>query len=236
MSASKLLALLVTLALTAGSATAGDLIKLNFDDMELWQCEKVGVTFDKNIQIWEPPKACSVYEDPYCSVVSGDRCLCVGEYVGAAGTIQFNKPMTFVAIYALSGAGPNALVPGTVVRAYDAQGRMVDETFAIPDIDAVPEAPDDQFVLVSVRGLGIMSVELYTPQTIGASWDDLYFAPSDCPADVEADGIIDVNDLTYVLLKWGTDDAAADITDDGSVGVDDFLEVITNWGLCDVTT
>ena len=235
MSVSRVLAFLVSLALTAGLATANDLVKLNFDDMELWECEKVGVKFCKNIQIMAPPKPCSVFEDPDCSVVSGHRCLCVGDFVGAVGTISFDGPMKLVAIYALSGAGPEPLVPGTVVRAYDAQGTMVDEVFAIPEADEIYEEPSDQFALVVARAPGIMSVELFTPMTIGATWDDLYFAPSECPADIAADGIVDVQDLTYVLMSWATDDAAADIDDDGVVGVTDLMEVIANWGVCDVT-
>jgi hypothetical protein len=54
-----------------------------------------------------------------------------------------------------------------------------------------------------------------------------------CPEDIVGDdGIVGVQDLLYVLDKWGTDDATADINDDGFVDVIDLLALLANWGPC----
>ena len=44
-----------------------------------------------------------------------------------------------------------------------------------------------------------------------------------CPADLNGDGEVGVNEILTIIEVWGTDDADADITGDGIVGVDDLL-------------
>jgi hypothetical protein len=54
-----------------------------------------------------------------------------------------------------------------------------------------------------------------------------------CPADVNDDDTVDVNDLFAIINAWGPcDDCAEDINDDGLVNVDDLFELINNWGPC----
>jgi hypothetical protein len=55
-----------------------------------------------------------------------------------------------------------------------------------------------------------------------------------CPADTDGDGDVDVDDLTAVILDWGTDGSAnnGDIDGSGVVDVDDLTEVILGWGAC----
>lgn len=53
-----------------------------------------------------------------------------------------------------------------------------------------------------------------------------------CPADVNCDLNVDVDDLTRVILAWGGDDVSADVDGSGLVGVDDLLAVIMSWGAC----
>ena len=53
-----------------------------------------------------------------------------------------------------------------------------------------------------------------------------------CPEDATGDGSVNVNDLLYVISKWGTADAAADIDNDGDVDIQDLLLVIAAWGAC----
>jgi hypothetical protein len=67
----------------------------------------------------------------------------------------------------------------------------------------------------------------------------LFLAPQvvagmSCPADCDGDGDVDVDDLTAVILAWGTDGSGsgADINGDGLVDVDDLTEVILGWGPC----
>ncbi|MHC4908742.1 MAG: M12 family metallo-peptidase [Planctomycetota bacterium] len=54
----------------------------------------------------------------------------------------------------------------------------------------------------------------------------------DCPSDTNSDGVTDVQDLTNVILAWGSDDADADVNSDGIVDVQDLTEVILAWGDC----
>ena len=54
----------------------------------------------------------------------------------------------------------------------------------------------------------------------------------DCAADVNGDGMVNVEDLVDVILAWASDDADADVNDDGVVDVQDLVEVILNWGPC----
>ncbi|MHC4992701.1 MAG: DUF7453 family protein [Planctomycetota bacterium] len=61
-----------------------------------------------------------------------------------------------------------------------------------------------------------------------------YIATFASPADLDADGDVDIDDLLLVLLGFGPcpagpDECPADINDDGLVGVDDLLAVILGW-------
>ncbi|UCD74087.1 MAG: PQQ-like beta-propeller repeat protein [Phycisphaerales bacterium] len=54
-----------------------------------------------------------------------------------------------------------------------------------------------------------------------------------CPADVNDDNIVDIDDLFQVLGMWGTcDDCPEDINDDGLVDIDDIFAVLAEWGPC----
>ena len=55
-----------------------------------------------------------------------------------------------------------------------------------------------------------------------------------CPADVNDDGTVDVQDLAAVVLAWGPCRAPCpyDITADETVDVQDLVEVMLSWGEC----
>jgi len=55
---------------------------------------------------------------------------------------------------------------------------------------------------------------------------------SNCPADVNADGSVNVSDLLTVIEAWGGSNPSADINSDGIVNVADLLEVVGTWGPC----
>jgi hypothetical protein len=55
---------------------------------------------------------------------------------------------------------------------------------------------------------------------------------SDCPADVNGDGAVDVLDLLAVLAAWGNAGGPEDVNGDGAVNVLDLLEVLSAWGPC----
>ncbi len=61
-------------------------------------------------------------------------------------------------------------------------------------------------------------------------------AGNDCPADVNASGAVDVDDLIAVILAWGAcvppPPCVGDIDGNGSVDVDDLIAVILAWGPC----
>ncbi|UCD76838.1 MAG: VCBS repeat-containing protein [Phycisphaerales bacterium] len=52
-------------------------------------------------------------------------------------------------------------------------------------------------------------------------------------ADVNDDGVVDIDDLFAVLAQWGDcddpEDCPADINGDGTVDIDDIFEVLANW-------
>jgi hypothetical protein len=53
-----------------------------------------------------------------------------------------------------------------------------------------------------------------------------------CPADLNEDGFVNVNDLLTVIDAWGSSGGVADINTDGIVDVVDLLEVVGSWGSC----
>lgn len=63
--------------------------------------------------------------------------------------------------------------------------------------------------------------------------DDLFMMPPDCPADVVADGQVNVFDLVAVLKAWGPcPGCPEDVVEDGVVDVFDLIEVLDSWGAC----
>ena len=54
-----------------------------------------------------------------------------------------------------------------------------------------------------------------------------------CPADVNFDDQVNIDDLFQVLGAWGTcDDCPEDINGDGKVNIDDLFEILGAWGPC----
>ncbi len=60
------------------------------------------------------------------------------------------------------------------------------------------------------------------PDSVVAS-DTIELSP-----DLNADGIVDVQDSLILLGAWGT--PGADLNDDGTTDVNDYLEVLQAWG------
>ena len=57
-----------------------------------------------------------------------------------------------------------------------------------------------------------------------------------CPADINGDGFVDVNDVLELISSWGDPGGPADINGDGIVDVNDMLELINSWGPCSTST
>jgi hypothetical protein len=58
------------------------------------------------------------------------------------------------------------------------------------------------------------------------------FQVDNCPADVNDDGTVDIDDLFDVLSHWGEGAGPCDVNDDGVVDIDDIFAVLADWGPC----
>ncbi len=54
-----------------------------------------------------------------------------------------------------------------------------------------------------------------------------------CPADLDGDGEVGINDFLDLLIQWGTNPGGPpDLDGNGDVGITDFLELLNAWGPC----
>ncbi|UCD76181.1 MAG: hypothetical protein JSV91_04510, partial [Phycisphaerales bacterium] len=60
----------------------------------------------------------------------------------------------------------------------------------------------------------------------------LFTVEPDCPADVNGDGKVDIDDLFDILAHWGEGAGPYDVNDDGKVDIDDVFAVLGAWGPC----
>ncbi|MHC5025329.1 MAG: hypothetical protein ACYTGR_01035 [Planctomycetota bacterium] len=84
-------------------------------------------------------------------------------------------------------------------------------------------------MILTDRPAGVIEVGAGGNVTYTVTYD--YSVVPPCPADLDGSGLVDVGDLTAVILAWGTPDA--DATDDGTTDVQDLVAVISAWGSCD---
>lgn len=67
----------------------------------------------------------------------------------------------------------------------------------------------------------------------GGFWPGSNGIGSACPADLNFDEVVNIDDLFAVLAGWGPcDDCIEDINDDGVVDIDDLFAVLAEWGPC----
>jgi hypothetical protein len=52
-----------------------------------------------------------------------------------------------------------------------------------------------------------------------------------CPADVDGDGAVGIQDLLALLGSWGDSGGPTDINRDGLVDAQDLLALLSAWGL-----
>ena len=104
-------------------------------------------------------------------------------------------------------AADNTAVPAGVIVDLDGNSRFVDD----------PATTD-----TGVGSAPIVDMGAYEFQV-----------DSDCPADVDGDGVVDINDLFAILAAWGDcDDCPEDVNGDGTVDINDVFEVLACWGPC----
>lgn len=103
-------------------------------------------------------------------------------------------------------AADNTALPGDITTDLDGNPRFVDD----------PDSEDTGF-----GDPPIVDMSAYE------------FQVEDCPADVNEDDAVDIDDLFAVLGEWGPcDDCPEDINDDGTVDIDDVFAVLADWGPC----
>ncbi|MCH7602745.1 MAG: hypothetical protein IIB54_08280, partial [Planctomycetes bacterium] len=73
------------------------------------------------------------------------------------------------------------------------------------------------------------------PSFNAEAWIATLPSAPECPADINADGSVNVTELLVLLASWGTCPAGecpADFNTDGFVNVTDLLELLASWGAC----
>lgn len=65
------------------------------------------------------------------------------------------------------------------------------------------------------------------------AYNSILLVMNDCPEDVNADDVVDIDDIFAVLAEWGPCTACPeDVNEDGNVDIDDIFAVLAAWGPC----
>ncbi|UCD74469.1 MAG: right-handed parallel beta-helix repeat-containing protein [Phycisphaerales bacterium] len=117
--------------------------------------------------------------------------------------------------YRLGGASPcidagdNTAVPGDITTDLDGNPRFVDD----------PNTVDTGFGDPPIVDMGAYE-----------------FQPVECPADLNHDGRVNIDDLFAILGAWGQcddpSDCPEDLNGDGMVDIDDLFVILAEWGPC----
>jgi hypothetical protein len=75
--------------------------------------------------------------------------------------------------------------------------------------------------------------QIYGGYTDGGGNTIADVCPIDCPADVNQDGVVDLNDILALVGAWGSSGPLGDINDDGTVNVVDLIMMLKSWGPCE---
>src|SRR5690349_2033027 len=68
----------------------------------------------------------------------------------------------------------------------------------------------------------------------GGFWPGRVIPVHTCPADISNphDGMVNTDDLVYLITHWSAAGGPADINHDNVVNIDDLVTLITSWGMC----
>ncbi|UCD74424.1 MAG: VCBS repeat-containing protein [Phycisphaerales bacterium] len=120
---------------------------------------------------------------------------------------------------------------GTGPGAHD----VMSGTYGSPLIGNVHQAAE--LVLDLPPGEYYWSVQAIDSGLLASPWSEEMFSEIevevDCPADVNQDLVVNIDDLFAILGAWGPcDDCPEDVNDDGVVDIDDIFDVLAQWGPC----
>ena len=80
---------------------------------------------------------------------------------------------------------------------------------------------------------GITHVEVRSSSSgFNCAIDDLRVS-SECPADLDGSGAVDIGDLLAILAAWGNKGGPEDLDGNGVVDIGDLLIVLSSWGPCE---
>ena len=123
----------------------------------------------------------------------------------------------------------------TYIRIYtDGCGWADGDEFAVAD-DNCPGSPPNADPLLTVSLEAGMSywIELGTWRP-DLPWGEpnlpYRFTAVVCPADLDVDGEVGIDDFLFLLASWGGPDG--DVDGDGDTDIDDFLFLLASWGPC----
>ena len=122
--------------------------------------------------------------DPDGGPVSPPFGICASSGVcDGIGSIFFDSPLSEVSIYALSGPGPDLILAGTQIEAFDSGGASLGTAIASDTV---------QFDKLTIQAAGIRRLEL-TSTELKEAWDELEMV-FETSTDTDGDGILDDGD------------------------------------------
>jgi YVTN family beta-propeller protein len=189
----------------------------------------------------------NVGDQPFTMAVTPDgSTLYVGNFLSQTISIVDLAGPVVIDTIVLSQPVQDLHVDSAGQRLYTAGGNW---TVSIGPGPIVQFAQSGEVVVIDTLDGGIIQqIDTGMPPGNLAAWDPtpvivapsphgdgaVVVSPSICLGDIDGSGTVDVDDLTAVVLDWGTDGSQfnGDVDGSGVVDVDDLTLVILNWGAC----
>ncbi|UCD73817.1 MAG: hypothetical protein JSV91_08450 [Phycisphaerales bacterium] len=109
------------------------------------------------------------------------------------------------------------------------QASASDSGWVIADQPAEIGSSDDVYALDDGSGFGYQTFR----NDLIANMQLVVGVPASCPADVNGDGVVNIDDVFDILGAWGPcDDCPEDVNGDGTVNIDDLFAILGAWGPC----
>ncbi|HWB19973.1 MAG TPA: metallophosphoesterase [Phycisphaerales bacterium] len=170
--------------------------------------------FRREISIPDP----SIYSSLRLAILCDDGAIA---YINGIEVFRTNMPSGPVSINTLASSDVSGAQEATLYETLvnPCLLRAGANVVAAEVHQSSPSSPDLSFELV------LSPSPLPPPPCLGA-----------CPADIAPPGgdhLVNIDDLTSVILAWNTtNNFALDINDDGIINIDDLTAIILSWGAC----